>query len=174
MMASSPWFWLTLLIAALVIFGKGYDTGSRHAREHAAAQQLEAVAEAKEQAAEQAETDQQTAENYEVARERVRTVFVKIKEQAHDNINKNPDYDQCGLDADGLRLYNSHPGGAENPASGADSAVPGSTGLAGRQTVNDFEQQLGAVTDVLRLPAAPQGAIGLGAATGEEIAAAQK
>lgn len=160
-MSASPYFWLALLIMGLVIFGKGYDIGARHAREHAAAEQLEAVAEARINAIKQAKADQQTAQNYETARETVRTVYVKIKENAHANIEKHPEYDRCELDADGLRLYNARPRGSQIPASGADSTLPGFAGRAGWETINDPEQQPGTLADLLRLPGAPQSAVGL-------------
>lgn len=161
MIASSPWFWLALLIMALVIFGKGYDVGARHAREHAAAEQLEAVAQAHEQAAEIAKADLQTAQNYETARETVRTVYVKVKEKANANITKNPGYADCGLDADGLRLYNSHPGRTEDSTGGADSRVSGSAGRDGWETVDGSAKQHGTIADVLRLPSATQSLGGL-------------
>lgn len=160
-MIASPYFWLGLLIAFLIIFGKGYDTGARHAREHAAAEQLEAVAQARIEAIEQAKADQQTAENFEVARENVRTVYIKVKEKALENIEKHPDYAACGLDADGLRLYNHNPNHSEATAPGADSTLPGFAGRAGWKTINDPEQQSGTLADVLRLPVAPQSIVGL-------------
>lgn len=161
-MITSPYFWLGLLIVALVIFGKGYDTGARHAREHAAAEQLEAVAQARIEAIEQAKIDQKTAQNYEAARETVRTIYVKAKEKAHENIEKHPDYDRCELDADGLRLYNARPGDSQIPAPSPDSPLPGFAGRTGWETINDPEQQPGTLADVLRLPGAPQSTIGLG------------
>lgn len=109
-----------LLLAFLMTFGGGYSLGGKHAREHAEALKLQAVAKAQEQAAEQAKADQQTAQVYEAARETVRTVYVKIKEKAHENIEKHHDYADCGLDADGLRIYNHNPNRHEIAASGAD------------------------------------------------------
>lgn len=161
MIASSPWFWLALLIMALVIFGKGYDVGARHAREHAAAEQLEAVAHAREQAAEIAKADLQTAQNYEAARETVRTVYVKVKEKANANITKNPGYADCSLDADGLRLYNSHPGRTEDSTSSADSRMPRSSVSDGWETVDDTAKQHGTLANVLRLPSSTQSLGGL-------------
>lgn len=153
-MILSPYFWLAVLISSATIFGSGYHFGHKHATEHGDALKLQAVAKAKEQAIEQAKRDQQTAQQYETARETVRTVYVKIKEKAHENIIKNTGYAECGLDAAGLQLYNSHPGRAEDSTGGADSAVSGSAGRAGWQTFDDFGKQPGAVADVLRLPGA--------------------
>lgn len=161
-MTLSPYFWLAALIAALVIFGTGYDLGDKHARNKAAAEQLEAVAEAREQATKQAQADQETAQNYETIREKVRTVYVTVKEKANANIKNNPDYDHCSLDDDGLRLYNSRPADTSPAPTGADSRVSGSAGRTGWQTINDSGKQPGALADVLRLSGTPQSASGMG------------
>lgn len=172
-MTLSPYFWLAALIAALVIFGTGYDLGDKHAQNKAAAEQLQAVAEAREQAAKLAQADQQTAQNYETAREKVRTVYVTIKEKANANIQKNPGYGHCSLDDDGLRLYNSRPAATAPAPTGSDSRVSGSAGRTGRQTLDDSDKQPGALADVLRLPGAPQGSGGMGGTgTAETIAQA--
>lgn len=160
-MITSPYFWLALLIMGLVIFGSGYDLGAKHMRNKAAEEQLEAVAQARIEAIEQAKADQQTAQNYEATRETVRTIYVKAKENAHANIEKHPEYDRCELDADGLRLYNARPGDSQTPASGADGTLPGFAGRTGWETISDPEQQPGTLADVLRLPNAPQSAVGL-------------
>lgn len=161
-MILSPYFWLAALIAALVIFGTGYDLGNKHARNKAAAEQLQAVAEAREQATKLAQADQQTAQNYEAAREKVRIKYVTIKEKANANIQKNPEYGHCGLDDDGLRLYNSRPAPITPTATGADSRVSGSAGRTGWQTLDDSGKQSGALANVLRLPGTSQSAGGMG------------
>lgn len=161
-MMLSPYFWLAALIAALTIFGTGYHNGYKHANDHAEALKLQAVAKAQKKAEIQAQRDQQTAQNYETARETVRTVYVKIKEKAHANIEKHPDYADCQLDADGLRLYNHKPNNGTPATPGADGAVSGFAGRAGWQAVDDFAKQPGTRATVLRLPGAPQGAGGMG------------
>lgn len=176
-MITSPYFWLALIIMSLVIFGSGYDLGAKHARNNAAAEQLIAVEEARNEAIEQAKIDQKTAQNYEEKRETVRTVYVKAKEKAHENIENHPEYGNCSLDPDGLQLYNSHPGRAAPTSASPDSAVSGSAGSGGWQTLDDSNEQPGAGSDVLRLPGAPQSIIGMGGiggtgATTKEIARA--
>lgn len=161
-MILSPYFWLAVLVAALTIFGTGYHNGYKHANDHAEALKLQAVAKAQAKAEKQAKRDQQTAQNYETARETVRTVYVTIKEKAHANIKKHPDYDSCQLDADGLRLYNHNPNTRAPAAPGTDGAMPGFAGRAGWQIVDDFAKQSGARATLLRLPGAPQGAGGMG------------
>lgn len=174
-MILSPYFWLGALLALLFTFGGGYVAGYKHAREYAASQQLIAVEKAKQEAIEQARADQQIAQEYEVERETVRTIYVKVKEKARENIKNHPDYDQCSLDPVGLQLYNAHPRDSEDPTSSADSRVSGSAGRSGWQTLNDSDKQPGASADVLRLPGAPQGVIGMGGigGTGSEETLAQ-
>lgn len=166
-MIISPYFWLGLLIALLVTFGSGYDLGGEHARNNAAADQLEAVEQARLEGIEQAKTDLGTAERYEEARETVRTVYVTIKEKARENIEKHPEYADCGLDADGLRLYNERPGRTENPPGVIDSRVSGSASGSGWPVVYDLDRQPGALATVLRLPGAPQSIVGMGNVAGQ-------
>lgn len=123
-MILSPYFWIAALIAAITLFAAGYHNGYQRASDHAESLQLQAVAAARKQAEIQARRDRETAQNYETARETVRTVYVKIRETAHENIEKHPDYAACGLDADGLRLYNHNPNAAAPAAPGADGAMP--------------------------------------------------
>ncbi len=174
-MITSPYFWLALIIMTLVIFGSGYDLGSKHTRNNATAEQLIAVAEAREEAIEQAKIGQKTAQNYEADRETVRIIYVKAKEKAHENIENHPEYGNCSLDDDGLQLYNSHPGRTTPGPTSPDGRVSGSTGSGERKTINYFDEQPGAGPDVLRLPGAPQSIIGMGGiggtgATTKEIA----
>jgi hypothetical protein len=164
MMLMNPYVVGGLLIAILITFGTGYQTGYKHANDHNKAEQLDVVVEAQEIAKAQAETDQQTAQNYEAARETVRAVYVKIKENAHANIENHPDYADCGLDADGLRLYNANPNHPEAAATGADRPVSGFASGPGWQIGNDFAKQPGTLADVLRLPSATQSVVGMGAA----------
>lgn len=161
-MILSPYFWLAVLLAALTIFGTGYHNGYQHANDHAEALKLQAVAKAQKQAEARSRRDQQIAQNYETARETVRTVYVKIKEKARENIEKHPDYADCGLDADGLRLYNHNPNTRAPAAPGADGTLPGFAGRTGWQVVDDTDQQPGTRATVLRLPSAPQIADGMG------------
>lgn len=161
-MIFNPYALLGLLVAFLITFGTGYHNGYKHANDHADALKLQAVVIAQKKAAEQAKKDAQTAQRYETARETVRTVYVKIKEKARENIEKHPEYADCSLDADGLRLYNERPGRAENPPSSPDGRVPGSAGSLGWQTLDDPDQQPGALTTLLRLPGASQSAFGMG------------
>ncbi|SFF13677.1 hypothetical protein [Nitrosomonas sp. Nm166] len=161
-MILSPYFWLAALIFVLLTAGGGYVTGYKHAREYAAAQQLQAVEKARQEAIEQAKRDQQTAQKYESARETVRTVYVKIKEKAHENIKNHPDYDRCELDPVGLQLYNARPPDAQDSTGSTDRRVSGSAERTGRQALDNPSEQPGASADVLRLPGTPQSIVGMG------------
>ncbi|MBY0474225.1 MAG: hypothetical protein K2Q13_04075 [Nitrosomonas sp.] len=114
-MALSPYFWLGLLVVLLTTFGTGYYTGSKHTRNSIEADQLHAQLEAEDAAEEQAEKDNVTAQVFEKEREVIRTVYIKVKERVDENIDKNTGYSECGLDDDGLRIYN------ENPRNKTDS-----------------------------------------------------
>lgn len=165
-MIFNPYVIAGLLLAFLITFGTGYHSGYKHANDHAAALQLQAVAKAQAKAEEQAKRDQQTAQNYETARETVRTVYVKIKEEAHANIEKHPDYADCQLDADGLRLYNHNPNHPEAAATGADRAMPGSASGPEWQIGNNPAQQPGPLGNVLHLPGAAKSLVGMGGIAG--------
>lgn len=161
-MILNPYFLLGLLVAFLITFGTGYHNGYKHANDHSEALKLQAVAKAQQQAESQAKRDQQTAQNYETARETVRTVYVNIKEKAHENIEKHPDYADCGLDADGLRLYNHNPNTGAPPATGLDGHVSGLASGSGWQIGDDPAQQPGSLGNVLHLPGAAQSIVGMG------------
>ena len=174
-MILNPYFLAGLLVAFLIVFGGGYDLGAKHARNKAAADQLEAFEQARLDAIEQANADQKTAQQYETAHETVRTVYVKIKEKAHANIEKHADYDECRLDAGGLRLYNSNPNHPEATAPGVDRSLPGFAGGFGWQAVDDLAKQPGTRGTVLHLPGAAPSTVGMGStvAGSAEIARAE-
>lgn len=165
-MILSPYFWIAVLIFALVNFGAGYHNGYQHASDHAEAGKLQAVAKAQARAEKQAKADRKTETRYETARETVRTVYVKVKEKAHENIARHSDYAGCSLDADGLRLYNHNPNTPENPTPGTDSDLSGPAASIGWQAGNAAGEQPGARADVLRLPSAPQGIVAMGSGVG--------
>lgn len=105
----NPYVLIALAAIWLGTAGGAYWTGWKHCNNAHKADQLAVLEEVVIEAEKQAEADHKTAENYEQAREVVRTVYVKVKEKADENIEKNSNYAECGLDADGLRLYNAKP-----------------------------------------------------------------
>lgn len=121
----SPWTWLVLLLTLSGTHGAAYHHGWKHATNHYAAAKLAAIEVARQEEARQAKAGQVIEEEYEEVREVVRTVYVTIKEKADENIAKNPDYSECSLDADGLRLYNARPNTYNTaPGTSIDSKVP--------------------------------------------------
>lgn len=102
----NPGFWLVVLLAAMALFGSGYAAGSKHASSACIADQ------AKAQKAVQVVVDEtnahreQVAQSREVAREQIRVVYRTIKEKADESVKDNPEFNDCGLDADGLRNWN--------------------------------------------------------------------
>ena len=118
-----PYLLLAVLLAILASFGGGYWLGADHCETAHDAEQFKVMQEIQIAAEKQAEEDQQTARRYETARETVRTVYVKVKEKANENIENNHGYADCSLDADGLRLYNTRPVVAPDTAGGTDRAM---------------------------------------------------
>lgn len=164
----SPWFWLALLISVLTLTGTGFHYGFKYAKADTAKEQQAAQIMADRQAEKQEKADRETEETFEAARETVRTVYIKVREKANENIVNNPDYHECGLDADGLRLYNTKPetAGADT-VGGADSSLPGSATGDQRTAGYDTAQQPGARGAVLRVPGEAQGTGRLGIAETE-------
>ncbi|AKH36885.1 MULTISPECIES: hypothetical protein [Nitrosomonas] len=165
----SPYFWLAILLGAFTLLGIGYYQGHRNGKNACLARQAfaieEAVKKAQEQAIDQAKAELKTTQGFETARETVRTVYVKIKEKADENIDQNNGYGDCSLDDDGLHLYNSRPFASvpNPPASGlADLPLPGSADCCGRTAGDLIAQQPGALGTVLRVPGETQSAGGMG------------
>ncbi|SFK74202.1 hypothetical protein SAMN05216302_101427 [Nitrosomonas aestuarii] len=105
----SPYTWLGIVLIGLSLLGTGFYYGAKFEKGEQARKdrgdqvQLDIERDKREKLTREIATD------FEVRREKVRTVYIKIKDDADENINQNPDYGQCGLDADGLRLYNQRP-----------------------------------------------------------------
>lgn len=161
----SPWFWLALLISVLTLLGTGFSYGFKYAKADTAKEQQAAQIIADIQAEKQAKADRVTEETFEEARETVRTIYIKVREKANENIVNNPDYHECGLDADGLRLYNTKPDTTgTDTVGGADSSLPGSATGNQRAAGYDIAEQPGARGAVLRVPGEAQGIGRLGIA----------
>lgn len=120
----NPYFLLAALLSLLASFGGVYWLGGHHCEAAHDAKQLKVMQEIQVAVEEQAAEDQKTAQRYEDVRETVRTVYVKVKEKANENIEKNHGYADCGIDADGLRLYNQRPTAAADSPGIAHGTVP--------------------------------------------------
>lgn len=127
----NPWLMLGALISSLALFAGGYGMGTYHAVNACTAGQ------AKSQLAAQVKADavsvkrEEVAQSRETSREQIRIVYRTIKENAHEN----PVAD-CGLDADGLRLWNAANAGTTatlfgEPDYSLSGAAAGAVGQAG-------------------------------------------
>ena len=119
----SPWTWLVLLLTLAGTHSTAYHYGWQHAKNHYAAEKLAAIDLARKEEARQAKAEKVIEKDYEEVREKVRTVYVTIKEKADENIEKNRGYADCSLDDDGLQLYNARPD-KTTASTGINSKVP--------------------------------------------------
>ncbi len=111
----NPWALLGILIAALALFGGGYKMGDHNATNACIAGQAKGVQAA--QTAANTETDRREviAAKREASHEEIRVIYKTIKEKSDENVKQNPAYNTCGLDADGLRVWNAaNSGSAES------------------------------------------------------------
>lgn len=125
---------LAALAAIAALFIGGYLLGKSDGRIDCMAAQAQA------QQAAQAKTDEintrreQVVQSREVSRERIRVVYRTIKEKVDENVKNKPAVNSCGLDADGLRMWNAANAGYTAPVPGEpDYGLPGATsGQIGR------------------------------------------
>ncbi len=125
---------LALVLLLLAGIGFGYVEGISRESDRRDAQDLQKTNDAvKARAVAQARADKESArrENIgaqrETSREQIRVVYRSIKEQADETVKKHPEFNDCGLDADGLRNWNTANSGsaASAPVSGKpDSTLP--------------------------------------------------
>lgn len=109
----NPWIFLGLLGAMLCAFVAGYFEGNKHANTQCIANQVvsQKAAETKVDAVNTARED--VASNRELSRGRIRSAYSSIEQAAHQLALDTPASavvgaaGVCGLDDDGLRLWNS-------------------------------------------------------------------
>ena len=164
-----PWLVVLVLLGAFTLLSIGYQHGHENGKNGCLADQASAleaaIKQAQTEAIAQTRAELQVSREFETAREQVRTVYIKVKEKANENIDRNSSYSDCGLDADGLRLYNARPTASVPipPATGLiDLPVSGSAGRSGRSAGDPLQEQPGAVGALLRMSGAAQGAGGMG------------
>lgn len=109
---------LASLVLVMAVFAAGLWAGKDYAKTKCVAGQVAAqgaavVATAKEDARREAIGTQR-----ETSGERIRIVYKNLREQADEIVKNNPEFNACGLDADGLRLWNSANAGAAAPVPG--------------------------------------------------------
>ena len=108
-MLPNPWLILAAVIFLLVSHGWAFHEGKRVERNEIKAEKLEATKEAIEQADKQSVADNKLVGEEVKIQEKIKIEYRYIREKVNANIEKNSGYAECGLDADGLRLYNSSP-----------------------------------------------------------------
>ena len=124
----NPTFWLVELVIAAALLMSGYGFGQKTASSACAVAQAQAQQALQAKADETSERREKVAQSREVAREQIRVVYRTIKEKADENIKNNPEFNNCGLDADGLRLWNAANDGSLKTLRGeSDSSVPSAT-----------------------------------------------
>jgi len=104
----NPYVIIALLLGLIASHSTAYYYGGENRENAIKAEQLEATNKAIVQADEQAVKDNQIVKFVEVEKEVIKNVYIKVRDKVNENIDKNPVYSECGLDADGLRLYNTH------------------------------------------------------------------
>lgn len=161
---ANPYVILALVLLLLGTAVAGYQSGARHARADCAADKLQAVQRAIDQAAAVARQDNAVLAAHEQARERIRTVFQPIRHEVIRYVQTHTGAaDPVCLDADGVRIWRDANSGDAAPASPRlDYTLP--TAAAA-----DFGPRLGSTGEprrdggaVPRMQGTPQGAGGLG------------
>lgn len=105
-MIPNPWLILAAVAFLLVSHGWAFHEGKKIERNEINAEQLEATNKAIEEAEKQAIEDHQLVSEEVKVQEKIRIEYRYIREKSNANIDKNHSYAECGLDADGLRLFN--------------------------------------------------------------------
>ena len=121
-MISLVWRLLGGLVMVLALFLGGYGLGNKQAKTSCVAGQVEAQRAAITQTAKEDARREAIGAARETSREQIRVVYRTIKEKADEYVKKMPEFNACGLDTDGLRLWN-----AAN--SGAAANMPGEPDL---------------------------------------------
>lgn len=132
-MPLNPWVLLGLLVSLLAAFGSGFAVSKHYADTECVAGQVQAQRTEVVQAATEATRRETVGAARETSREQIRVVYRTIKEQAdaieHDS--SNTDATGCGLDADGLRIWNAANSGVPATLSGEpDGRLPGAAASA--------------------------------------------
>jgi len=121
-MITLVWRLLGGLVMVLALFLGGYGLGNKQAKTSCVAGQVEAQRAAITQTAKEDVRREAIGAARETSREQIRVVYRTIKEKADEYVKKMPEFNACGLDTDGLRLWN-----AAN--SGAAANMPGEPDL---------------------------------------------
>lgn len=105
-------------------FIAGAFVGADYGAGHCAKAEVKAVTKAVATANTVTLMTQSVATKQEVARDQRRTFEQHNQQETTRNVQKNPTYQQCGLDADGLRLWNERNQSIDPTTGESDSALP--------------------------------------------------
>lgn len=139
----NPWILLGLLVALLAAFGSGFKVSKHYAEAECTSGQVQAERTAISQAATETTRREAIGAARETSRENIHIVYRTIRDQANSVqvVAGGSDIAGCGLNADGLRLWNAANSGVPATLSGesdgglpstAASAVGGTEGFAGQ------------------------------------------
>lgn len=128
-MIPMPYRILAMVLLLLAGLGAGYVEGISRESDRRDAQDLQNERRTTEaRVALQAKADKESTRREgigaqrETSREQIRIVYRTIKEQAHETVTNHPEFNDCGLDADGLREWND--ANAGSPAAAPVSGEP--------------------------------------------------
>lgn len=105
-MIPNPWIILAAVIFLLVSHTWAFHEGKKIEANAIKAEQLESTNKAIEQANAQAVADNKLSAKEIKVQEKIKIEYRYIREKANENIEKNDGYADCGLDANGLQLFN--------------------------------------------------------------------
>lgn len=117
---------LVWLISLLFVGAAAYHYGAKHQRNADEAEKVMAITRAIDQANEVARQDFEIAFATENKLQSHATTFDRITEETRLHVQNHPEYFTCGLDADGLRLWNAaNAGSLPDAPSQPDGGMPG-------------------------------------------------
>ncbi|MEI7456590.1 MAG: hypothetical protein WCK93_07660 [Nitrosomonadales bacterium] len=139
----NPWVLLGLLVALLAAFGSGFKVSKHYAEAECTSGQVQAERTAVSQAAAETTRRESIGASREASRKNIHVVYRTIREQANtvQVVDGGNDVTSCGLDADGLRIWNAANSGVPATLSSeSDSRLPstaastlgGTEGFAGQ------------------------------------------
>lgn len=108
-MIPNPWLILAGVVFLLVSHGWAFNAGITAEHNRNEAEKQKATQKVIEQAEKQAGADNKLVSEAEKVQERIKIEYRYIREKVNANIDQNPNYADCSLDTDGLRLFNADP-----------------------------------------------------------------
>lgn len=120
-MIPSGWIVVIALVILTGTHTAAFFQGQKYQENETKAETLDETNKAIDQAEKQEVEDNRQVEKEIVIQEKIKIEYRYIREKANENIEKNPVYSECGLDDDGLSLFNNT---AKPPAKTEDASKP--------------------------------------------------